>query len=104
MLLHFQIYRQIAVAISKKHLPSIVQPFDANTPKGYEGLSRILSFQTGHNPATHAGAYALDRAYPAKLQPDPVSIVVLSANIAGNILGDSNFVSYAKLLYSKGVL
>jgi hypothetical protein len=72
MLLHFQIYRQIAVAISKKHLPGIVQPFDANTPKGYEGLSRILSFQTGHNPATHAGAYALDRAYPAKLQPDLV--------------------------------
>jgi len=72
ILLHFQIYRQIAVAISKKHLPGIVQPFDPNTPRGCDGLFRLLSFQTGHNLATHAGAYALDRAFPAKLQPDLV--------------------------------
>jgi antitoxin component of RelBE/YafQ-DinJ toxin-antitoxin module len=72
ILLRFQIYRQIAVAISKKHLPDIVQPFDPHTRRGHDGLLRLLSFQTGHNPATHAGAYALDRAYPAKLQPDLV--------------------------------
>jgi hypothetical protein len=70
ILLHFQSYRQIAVAISKKHLPDILQPFDPNLPKDYNGVLRLLSFQTGHNPATHAGAYALGRAYPAKLQPD----------------------------------
>ena len=52
--------------------PSVVQPFDPNTPRGYAGLLRLLSFQTCHNPATYAGAYALDRAYPAKLQPDLV--------------------------------
>jgi hypothetical protein len=56
ILLHFQNYRQIAVAISKKHLPSIIQPFDSNIPKEFDGLLRLLSFQTGHNPATHAGA------------------------------------------------
>jgi hypothetical protein len=65
-------YRQIAVAIIKKHLPGIVQPFDPHTPRDRDGLLRLLSFQTGHNPATHAGAYALDRAYPAKLQPELV--------------------------------
>jgi hypothetical protein len=70
--LNLQIYRQIVVAVSKKHLPSLVQPFDSNTPREYDELSRLFSFQTGHNPATHAGAYALDRAYPAKLQPDLV--------------------------------
>ncbi|KAF2633122.1 hypothetical protein BU25DRAFT_445050 [Macroventuria anomochaeta] len=70
--LSFKIYRQVAVAVSKKHLPSLVQPFDPNAPKDYDGFLRLLSFQTGHNPSTHAGAYALDRAYPAKLQPELV--------------------------------
>ena len=87
MLLHFQIYRQIVVAISKKHLPGIVQPFDPNTPRGYDGLSRLLSFQTGHNPATHAGAYALDRAYPAKLQPDLVEQYLHISNVWHQFLG-----------------
>jgi hypothetical protein len=35
---------------------------------------------------------------------NPVSIVVVSADIASNLLGDSNFLSYARLLYNKGVL
>jgi hypothetical protein len=70
ILLHFQIYRQIVVAVSKKHLPGMVKPFDPNAPRDHDRLSRFRSFQTGHNPATHAGAYALDCAYPAKLQPD----------------------------------
>jgi hypothetical protein len=87
ILLHFQIYRQIAVAISKKHLPGIVQPFDPNTPRGYDRLSRLLSFQTGHNPATHAGAYALDRAYPAKLQPDLVEQYLHISNVWHQFLG-----------------
>jgi hypothetical protein len=49
----------MAVAVSKKHLPGLVQRFDPNDPKDYDGLLRLLSFQTGHNPSTHAGAYAL---------------------------------------------
>jgi hypothetical protein len=44
ILLHFQSYRQIAVAVSKKHLPDILQPFDHNLPKDYTGLLRLLSF------------------------------------------------------------
>jgi hypothetical protein len=44
----------------------MIQPFDPNIPKDCSELLQLLSFQTGHNPATHAGAYALDRAYPAK--------------------------------------
>jgi hypothetical protein len=44
ILLHFQSYRQIAVAISKKHLPSIIQPFDSNIPKDFNRLLQLLSF------------------------------------------------------------
>jgi hypothetical protein len=70
ILLHFQIYRQIVVAVSKKHLPGMVKPFNPNAPRDHDRLSQFRSFQTGHNLVTHARAYALDRAYPAKLQPD----------------------------------
>jgi superfamily II DNA helicase RecQ len=31
-------------------------------------------------------------------------VVVVSADIASDLLGDSNFLSYARLLYNKGVL
>jgi hypothetical protein len=66
------LYRQTAVAISKKHIPELIQPFDPNSPTDYNGFLHLLSFQTGHNPSTHVGAYALDHAYPAKLQPELV--------------------------------
>jgi superfamily II DNA helicase RecQ len=37
-------------------------------------------------------------------ETNPASVVVVSANVASNLLGDSNFLSYARLLYNKGVL
>lgn len=64
------IYRQVAVSIAKKHLPTVTMPFDPNTPKDHNGFLHFLSFQTGHKPVTHASAYALEHGFPAKLQPD----------------------------------
>jgi hypothetical protein len=66
-------YRQIAVSIAKKHLSAMIAPFDPNTPKDYDGFLQLLSFQTGHRPATHAAAYALEHGYPTKLQPDLIN-------------------------------
>ncbi|GAB7336844.1 hypothetical protein MBLNU13_g00015t1 [Cladosporium sp. NU13] len=63
-------YRHIAIALSKKHLPALVKPFDAHTPQDYDGFLQLLAFQTGHKPSTHISAYALETAFPAKLQPD----------------------------------
>lgn len=63
-------YRRIAIALSKKHLPALVKPFDAHTPQDYGGFLQLLAFQTGHKPSTHSSAYALETAFPAKLQPD----------------------------------
>lgn len=71
--LTIQRYRQIAVSIAKKHLSTLVQPFNPNTPKDYNGFLRLLSFQTGHKPSTHANAYALDHAFPAKLQAELIN-------------------------------
>ena len=58
------------MSIAKKQLPALIAHFDPNTPKYYDGFLQLLSFQTGHKPATHAGAHALEHGYPAKLQPD----------------------------------
>ncbi len=63
-------YRQISVAMSKRHMPDLLQPFDPHTPNDLNGMLHLLSFQTGHKPSTHAGAYALERGFPSKLQPD----------------------------------
>lgn len=48
----------------------MITPFDLNTPKDYDGFLKLLAFQTGHRAATHAGAYALEHGFPAKLQPE----------------------------------
>ncbi|KAM0721335.1 hypothetical protein Q7P37_003039 [Cladosporium fusiforme] len=63
-------YRQISVAMSKRHMPDLLKPFDSHTPNDLNGMLHLLSFQTGHKPSTHAGAYALERGFPSKLQPD----------------------------------
>ncbi|GAB7336841.1 hypothetical protein MBLNU13_g00013t1 [Cladosporium sp. NU13] len=63
-------YRQISVAMSKRHIPDLLKAFDPHTPNDLNGMLHLLSFQTGHKPSTHAGAYALERGFPSKLQPD----------------------------------
>jgi hypothetical protein len=63
-------YRQISIAMSKRHMPNLMKPFDPHTPNDLDGFLRLLSFQTGHKPSTHVGAYALERGFPSKLQPD----------------------------------
>jgi hypothetical protein len=75
------------VAISKKHLLGIIQPFNPNIAKDFDRSLRLLSFQTGHNSATHAGAYAFDRAYPAKLQPNLVERYFQTSEIWHQFLG-----------------
>ena len=65
--LNIRLYRQITVSVAKKHIPALVQPFDANTPNDYTGFLRLLSYQTGHRPATRSGSYALERGFPTKL-------------------------------------
>lgn len=64
------IYRHIAVAISKKHILTLLQPFDPNIPKDRNGFLHLLAFQTCHTPSIHASAYAFERGYPARLQPE----------------------------------
>ena len=66
--LQLGIYQHIAVAISKKHIPTLLKPFDPNILKDQNGFLHLLAFQTGHTPLIYASAYALKRGYPARLQ------------------------------------
>lgn len=63
-------YRQVAIAMSKRHIPGLLKQFDPHLPNDLDGFLSLLSFQTGHKPATRSGAYALENGFPSKLQPD----------------------------------
>ncbi|KAJ9634203.1 hypothetical protein H2199_009087 [Coniosporium tulheliwenetii] len=86
---------QIAISIAKKHLPPLIKPFDPNTPKDYDGFLRLLSFQSGHKPLTHAGTYALEREFPAKLQPDLIDRYLENSRMWHQfaLIGDSDVIS-----------
>ena len=42
--LNMKLYRQIAISLAKRHIPTLLQPFDSNTPNDYDGFLRLLSF------------------------------------------------------------
>jgi hypothetical protein len=70
--LGIQTYRQVAIAIAKRHVNSITVPFDlyssidSTTPNPWKSMAR----QTGHTVQTLATSYAIDKAYPTRLQPE----------------------------------
>lgn len=74
-------YRQVTVSIAKKHMPTLVAPFDPNTPKDYNGFLRLLAFQTGHKPSMQAGTYALEHGFPVRLQPDLINRYLENSNV-----------------------
>lgn len=68
-------YRHIAIAITRRHVKEIAAHF-AKDDKACERqlyawnlLDIICAFQAGHELETEIANYALDRAYPNKLQP-----------------------------------
>ena len=70
LVLTMRMYRQIAAAMSKEHIPGLLKPFNAYAPYDLDVFLQLLAFQTGHKPLTHAGSYALETAFPSKLQPE----------------------------------
>lgn len=65
-----KLYQQVAISAVKKHILAIIASFDSNAPSEYATFLKTLAFQTGHTIQTHSRSYALDNAYPAKLQSD----------------------------------
>lgn len=75
------LYRQVAVSIAKKYLPQLVQPFDPHNPVNRNGILRMLAFQTGHLPKTHAHHYAMEREFPSQLQPDLINRYLYNSSL-----------------------
>ena len=65
-----KLYRHIVINVVKKHIPAIIASFDPNALFEYTMFLKTLAFQTGHIIQTYSRSYALDNAYPAKLQSD----------------------------------
>src|SRR5271170_6780325 len=68
-------HRHVAIAITRQHVKEIAAHF-AKDDKACERqlctsslLDIICSFQAGHELKTEIANYALDKAYPNKLQP-----------------------------------
>jgi hypothetical protein len=71
--LNFARYRQTALAIAKQHIATIARPFDPDHPEDDDDPRLSFARQAGHRPQVLATAYAIDRAYPTRLQPELLS-------------------------------
>ena len=65
-----QIYRQLSVAVTEKHVKSISRPFNRYDDKSVNAdLDVVFAWQSGHRPLQRGTNYGIDGAYPDSLQP-----------------------------------
>lgn len=65
-----QIYRQISIAITEKHIKHISKPFNRYDDKsGVADIDVAFSWQSGHRPLQREATYGIDGAFPDSLQP-----------------------------------
>jgi hypothetical protein len=71
--LTFARYRQAALAIAKQYITPIAKPFNPDYPDNNSDPRLSFARQAGHRPRVLATEYAIDRAYPIRLQPELLS-------------------------------
>lgn len=65
-----QIYRQLSVAITEKHVKDINRPFNRHDDKSANAdIEVAFAWQSGHRPLQRGTNYGIDSAYPDSLQP-----------------------------------
>lgn len=70
-----QVYRQLSIAITERHVRQISKPFDRYCDKGREkDLEVPFAWQSGHRPLLRGTIYGLDAAFPDSLQPSLLRI------------------------------
>jgi hypothetical protein len=63
-----QVYRQLSVAITEKHIKSISRPFNRYEDKSVSAnLDVVFAWQSGHRPLQRGTYYGIDSAYPDSL-------------------------------------
>lgn len=65
-----QMYRQIAIGITEKHVREVYKPFNQYNDRGVDADRNVVfAWQSGHRPLQRGITYGLDGAYPHQLQP-----------------------------------
>lgn len=68
--LNAQVYRQIAIGITEKHVREVHKPFNQYNDRGPDADQNVaFAWQSGHRPMQRGITYGLDGAYPHRLQP-----------------------------------
>lgn len=83
-----QIYRQLSIAITERHLAHISKPFNRFDDKTAEAdLDVALAWQSGHRPMQRGTSYGIDAAYPDSLQPALLRVYRWTSSIWHKFLG-----------------
>ena len=65
-----QIYRQLSIAITERHVTQISRPFNRYDDKSTQAdIEVAFAWQSGHRPIQRGTNYGIDSAYPDSLQP-----------------------------------
>ncbi len=65
-----QLYRQLTIGITGKHVQELHKPFNRFDDKtAMADMNVVFAWQSGHRPIQRATTYGLDGAFPTQLQP-----------------------------------
>lgn len=64
------LYRQTSLTIAKRYIPKLIQQKNFYKPKDTSDPYNMIAMGTGHHTRALLTAYAIDRAYPTRLQPE----------------------------------
>lgn len=63
-------YRQTTIVIAKQHIVTIAKPFNPYSTTDINDPLLAIARQAGHNIRTLMASYAINKAYPTRLQPE----------------------------------
>jgi hypothetical protein len=67
---NIQLYRQLTIGVTDKHVQDIHKPFNRFDDQGPNADPNVaFAWQSGHRPIARATNYGLDGAFPTQLQP-----------------------------------
>ena len=65
-----QVYRQLSIAVTERHIKEICRPFNRYDDKSTNADNEVaFAWQSGHGPIQRGTSYGIDAAYPGSLQP-----------------------------------
>lgn len=65
-----QVYRQISIAVTERHIKALSHPFDRYDDRSPRAdIEVVFAWQSGHRPVQRGTSYGIDAAYPDSLQP-----------------------------------